>query len=130
MAAIYLLDSGPLGLLAHNRPALRSAPIQNWVLQEIAAGSTIYVPEVADYEVRRELTRLIHAGQLRRPGSNGSTNLQVCALTCLLRRPCGTRTAEFLGGGSGCKDCRRRARLPSMRMLSLPLKPRQFWARW
>lgn len=63
MAAIYLLDSGPLGLLAHNRPALRT-PIQNWVLQEIAAGGTIYIPEVADYEVRRELTRLIRAGHL------------------------------------------------------------------
>lgn len=63
MPTTYLLDTGPLGLLAHNRPALRT-PIQNWVLQELAAGSTIYVPEVADYEVRRELTRLIQAGQL------------------------------------------------------------------
>ena len=51
LAATYLLDTGPLGLLAHNRPAL-FAPIQNWILQEIAAGGTIYIPEVADYEVR------------------------------------------------------------------------------
>jgi predicted nucleic acid-binding protein len=31
---------------------------------EMAAGATILVSEVADYEVRRELTRLIKAGQL------------------------------------------------------------------
>jgi len=63
MAAIYLLDSGPLGLLAHDRPA-RRVPIQTWILQELAAGATFIVSEVADYEVRRELTRLIQSGQL------------------------------------------------------------------
>ena len=63
MAAIYLLDAGPLGRLAHDRPAQR-IPIQNWLLQEVTAGATVYVSEVADYEVRRELTRLIRAGQL------------------------------------------------------------------
>ena len=63
MAAIYLLDTGPLGLLAHDRPAQR-IPIQTWLLQEMTAGATICISEVADYEVRRELTRLIRAGQL------------------------------------------------------------------
>lgn len=63
MANAYLLDTGPLGLLAHSRAAQR-VPIQNWVMQEMIAGSTIYISEVADYEVRRELTRLVRAGQL------------------------------------------------------------------
>jgi predicted nucleic acid-binding protein len=63
MATNYLLDAGPLGLLAHNRPA-RRIPIQNWLVQETISGATIYISEVADYEVRRELTRLIKAGQL------------------------------------------------------------------
>src|SRR5688572_14460321 len=63
MAAIYLLDTGPLGLLAHDRPAHR-IPIQTWLVQALAAGDTVYISEVADYEVRRELTRLIRAGQL------------------------------------------------------------------
>lgn len=63
MAAIYLLDTGPLGLLAHDRPAHR-IPIQTWLLREMTAGATVYLSEVADYEVRRELTRLIRAGQL------------------------------------------------------------------
>jgi predicted nucleic acid-binding protein len=63
MASIYLLDTGPLGLLAHDRPVHRT-PIQSWLVREISAGATVYVSEVADYEVRRELIRLIRSGQL------------------------------------------------------------------
>lgn len=59
MAKAYLLDAGPLGLLAHNR-----IPIQTWLTSEMIAGSVVYISEVADFEVRRELTRLIRAGQL------------------------------------------------------------------
>lgn len=63
MPTIYLLDTGPLGLLAHDKPAHR-VPIQNWLVQEVTAGATVYISEVADFEVRRELARLIAAGQL------------------------------------------------------------------
>jgi predicted nucleic acid-binding protein len=63
MPTNYLFDTGPLGLLAHNR-AIRRKPMQDWVVQEMAAGATIYISEVADYEVRRELIRLIRAGKL------------------------------------------------------------------
>lgn len=63
MPTIYLLDTGPLGLLAHDRPVQR-VPIQTWLVQEMTAGAAVYISEVADYEVRRELTRLIRAGQL------------------------------------------------------------------
>ena len=63
MATIYLLDAGPLGLLAHRRPA-QFTPIRTWLFQEKAAGALVYISEVADYEVRRELTRMIKAGQL------------------------------------------------------------------
>ena len=59
----YLLDTGPLGLLAHDRPDQR-LPIQTWLVKQLSAGATIYLSEVADYEVRRELTRLVQAGQL------------------------------------------------------------------
>lgn len=59
----YLLDSGPLGLLAHNKPARRIL-IQNWLIQELKSGSSVFISEVADYEVRRELNRLVLAGQL------------------------------------------------------------------
>ena len=63
MTISFLLDSGPLGLLAHDRPAQR-LPIQAWLVQQMSAGVSVYVSEVADYEVRRELTRLVLSGQL------------------------------------------------------------------
>lgn len=53
MPTNYILDTGPLGLLAHNKPAQR-AGIEAWILSETANGSGIYISEVADYEVRRE----------------------------------------------------------------------------
>jgi predicted nucleic acid-binding protein len=63
MPTAYLLDTGPLGLLAHNK-LIHSLPIESWLISEIAAGATVYLSEVADYEVRRELVRLIQAGRL------------------------------------------------------------------
>jgi predicted nucleic acid-binding protein len=62
MPTTYLLDSGPLGLLAPTKPA-RYTPIRQWLLQEKSAGATFYIPEVADYEVRRELARMVKGGQ-------------------------------------------------------------------
>ena len=63
MPNTFLLDTGPLGLLAHDRSTVRE-PIQAWLLEEMAGGATIYLSEVADYELRREVTRLVQAGQL------------------------------------------------------------------
>ena len=63
MSISILLDSGPLGLLAHDRPAQRT-PIRNWLAEQASARATIYVSEVADFEVRRELKRLVQAGKL------------------------------------------------------------------
>jgi predicted nucleic acid-binding protein len=63
MPTVYLLDTGPLGLLSHRKPA-QATPIRNWLLQEKTAGAAFYISEVADYEVRRELTRMIRSGKL------------------------------------------------------------------
>ncbi len=59
----YVLDTGPLGLLAHERLA-HNEPIQTWMTEEVAGGAKFFISEAADYEVRRELTRLIEAGKL------------------------------------------------------------------
>jgi predicted nucleic acid-binding protein len=82
MSNIYLLDTGPLGLLAHNRP-VRRIPLQNWIVQEFTAGAIVYISEVADYEVRRELTRLVRAGQL--PASRLQRLDQLAILCTYLR---------------------------------------------
>ena len=58
----YLLDAGPIGILCHSNPAQRAA-LQKWLQQQIDSGAVIYLPEIADYEVRRKLLHLIQRKQ-------------------------------------------------------------------
>ncbi len=54
MAEIVLLDAGPLGMASHPRP---SQEILAWIARLLDSGIEVLVPEIADYEVRRELLR-------------------------------------------------------------------------
>ena len=54
MTSIILLDSGPLGMLAHPRA---DSVIVTWVNDLLNTSSRLMIPEIADYEVRRELLR-------------------------------------------------------------------------
>lgn len=51
------LDSQPLGLLSNPTPSSEGVAIMTWTGRILAAGHRIYVPEVIDYELRRELVR-------------------------------------------------------------------------
>jgi hypothetical protein len=63
MARIVLLDSGPLGMVTHPRPNLE---IVNWLQSIIKRRIIVLVPEIADYEVRRELLRSEQFKSVRR----------------------------------------------------------------
>ncbi len=52
-----LLDSAPLGLLSNPMQTAEVIAITQWSLSCLAAGHHLYVPEVIDYELRRELLR-------------------------------------------------------------------------
>ena len=54
MSKVVMLDTGPLGMISHPRPA---AAVVTWFAELVAAGDEIVIPEIADYEVRRELLR-------------------------------------------------------------------------
>jgi len=54
MSKVVLLDTGPLGMISHPKP---NREIVDWVKSLLRAGAEILVPELADYEVRRELLR-------------------------------------------------------------------------
>jgi predicted nucleic acid-binding protein len=56
---LVFLDSGPLGLLSNPRGRSKSDKCREWVKYLAAAGVRVFVPEIADYEVRR---KLIHIG--------------------------------------------------------------------
>jgi predicted nucleic acid-binding protein len=50
------LDASPLSLLCHpKRHAPASLEFNRWLEDRVAAGDNVYVPEITDYEVRREM---------------------------------------------------------------------------
>jgi hypothetical protein len=66
MAEYVLLDSSPLGLACGNPLRSQTAQCLNWIDSLLARGVVIFVPEIADYEVRRELTRIRSVPSLTR----------------------------------------------------------------
>lgn len=54
---IVLLDSGPLGLLTHPSSREPYASARAWARAVLGRGDQLRVPEISDYEVRRELLR-------------------------------------------------------------------------
>lgn len=66
MSRVIVLDSTPLALFLQRRSYLRAAECSDWVARHINAGDRFIVPEIIDYEVRRELLRLGKTGAIRR----------------------------------------------------------------
>ncbi len=58
MSAAIVLDATPLGILCHPRNPPHAAACRQWLADLVAAGRRVIVPEITDYEVRRELLRL------------------------------------------------------------------------
>ena len=57
MTRHILLDSTPLGLISNPLRSTEAVAIADWVSACLAAGNKLYIPEVIDYELRRELLR-------------------------------------------------------------------------
>jgi predicted nucleic acid-binding protein len=66
VARIVLLDSGPLGLASGRHGKPQADRCRAWVWDLDAAGVRVIVPELADYEVRRELLRARATAGIRR----------------------------------------------------------------
>lgn len=63
-----LLDTGILGQLCHPRPE-QNQPVSDWlarVMKQGADKTAVYVPEIADYELRRKLLHMLGTGQTSR----------------------------------------------------------------
>lgn len=54
---LLVLDSGPLGVLSNPVVNRLTRQAQEWAQDRLRAGDELAVPEIADYEVRRELLR-------------------------------------------------------------------------
>jgi predicted nucleic acid-binding protein len=58
VSAVVVLDAGPLGLLAHTLVSPAVVDCRQWVADLQSVGRRVIVPEIADFEVRRELLRI------------------------------------------------------------------------
>lgn len=54
---LIFLDSGTLGMVTNPRRKPRNVQCEQWTRNLLAAGASVFVPEIADYEIRRELIR-------------------------------------------------------------------------
>lgn len=54
---IVVLDSGPLGMITNPRATPENQQCRQWLGEQLAAGVRVVIPEITDYEVRRELLR-------------------------------------------------------------------------
>lgn len=57
VSRIIILDTGPLGLVTNPKLSAASVASAQWLQTHVTAGNRVIIPEIADYEVRRELLR-------------------------------------------------------------------------
>jgi len=57
VSLIVLLDAGPLGMLTNPKISPENEACKNWLANLTYNGVGVVIPEIADYEVRRELIR-------------------------------------------------------------------------
>jgi len=57
MSLIVLLDAGPLGMITNPKSSPENEACKNWLASLAYSGAEVVIPEIADYEVRRELLR-------------------------------------------------------------------------
>ncbi|HLK56656.1 MAG TPA: PIN domain-containing protein [Chthonomonadaceae bacterium] len=60
--SVIILDTGPLGLVTNPKQSGENLACYQWLEGLIAAERRVILPEIADYEIRRELLR---AGKIR-----------------------------------------------------------------
>src|SRR5947209_18742595 len=66
MNIVVLLDTGLLGLITHPQASEEARQCAQWLVSLPLKGSDVKVPEIADYEIRRELLRMNKANSIRR----------------------------------------------------------------
>ncbi len=54
---IVLLDTGPLGMVTHPQGSQKTLQCEQWLRDLLQNGVEIIIPEICDYELRRELLR-------------------------------------------------------------------------
>ena len=63
MTRAVVLDAGSLAMITHPRP---NPELARWFAQQLRDGAEFVIPEIADYEVRRELIRAAKTKSIER----------------------------------------------------------------
>ncbi len=66
MTQIVLLDSTPVGLITNPKATPLAVECQQWLQSLLDRGYHVILPEIIDYEVRRELLRVNKINSIRR----------------------------------------------------------------
>lgn len=66
MSAVVFLDSGPLGLIVNPGGSSIAGACNHWLRTLVLQGVQVKLPEITDYEVRRELIRISKTSSIRR----------------------------------------------------------------
>ena len=93
MSRIIVLDSGPLGLVTNPGGSKEAAACGRWLLNAATGGAMVMVPEIADYEVRRELLRARRTAGIARLDAL-ITQVEYLAITTSAMRQAATFWAE------------------------------------
>ena len=104
MSGTVVLDSTPLGLITQARgksPEVDAC--RQWYADLNANGWTVYLPEIIDYELRRELTRTRRTGSLGRLDLLATTTIYL-PLTTEAMRLAADLWAKARQGGWGTAD--------------------------
>lgn len=56
MSRVIVLDAGPLGRVTNPTVNAANDLCNQWVMELLANGAIVVIPEIADYELRREFT--------------------------------------------------------------------------
>ena len=92
---IVVLDTGPLGRISNPRASDLNLACHQWLQSLLGQDIPVFIPEIADYEVRRELLRARKLQGLARLDLLKET-LEYLPLTT----PIMLRAAELMGAGA------------------------------
>jgi predicted nucleic acid-binding protein len=103
MSTLVCLDTGPLGMVTNPRATVQTDRCTQWLEGLLARGVRVLIPEIADYELRRELLRADKVAGLRRLDALVST-LEYLPLTTAMMRQAAQFWAEARRQGRPTAD--------------------------
>ena len=107
MNRVIVLDAGPLGLVTQRRGVAAADACRQRVADSIQRGARVFVPAIADYEVRRELERAGRTrGIVRLDAFNAATSDRYVALSDAALRLGATLWARARAAGTPTADPR------------------------